>query len=201
MVNQTTFITGRPSPVDRNVVVNVREDFAKHQNIVVGRPPIKPVESSYVPVDRAIPEAKRPPPAVRKVDAKELRQSRPMVTEQDRSAFRPQAKPAPLAVKKIEKPRPASERATERQQAVPKERARPGGIAKESAGSGWNSAPSRRRREPKAKAAPKGRSRSRPAERPQRAAGEGKAEAAADGRPQAPSERVKAGAATEGDRR
>jgi len=91
----------------------------------VGRPPIKPVETSYIPVVRAIPEAKRPPAAVRKVDAKELRQSRPLVKEQDRSAFRPQAKPAPLEVKKIEKPRPASERATERQQAVPKERRGP----------------------------------------------------------------------------
>jgi hypothetical protein len=125
VVNQSTFITGRPSSVDRNVVVNVREDFAKHRNIVVGRPPIKPVETSYVPVVRAIPEAKRPPPAVRKVDAKELRQSRPLVKEPERSAIRPQAKPAPLEVKKVEKPRPASERATERKQAVPKEQRGP----------------------------------------------------------------------------
>ena len=125
VVNQTTFITGRPSSVDRNVVVNVREDFSKHRNIVVGRPPIKPVETSYIPVVRAIPEAKRPPAAVRKVDAKELRQSRPLVKEPDRSAIRPQAKPAPLEVKKVEKPRPASERATERKEAVPKERRGP----------------------------------------------------------------------------
>jgi hypothetical protein len=125
VVNQTTFITGRPSSVDRNVVVNVREDFAKRRNIVVGRPPIKPVEASYIPVVRAIPEAKRPPAAVRKVDAKELRQSRPLVKEQDRSAFRPQAKPAPLEVRKVEAPRPAVERAKERQQAVPKERRGP----------------------------------------------------------------------------
>jgi hypothetical protein len=125
VVNQTTFITGRPSSVDRNVVVSVREDFAKHRNIVVGRPPIKPVETSYIPVVRAIPEAKRPPAAVRKIDAKELRQSRPLVTEPGRSAFRPQAKPAPLEVRSVEKPRPASERATERKQAVPKERRGP----------------------------------------------------------------------------
>ena len=125
VVNQTTFITGRPSSVDRNVVVNVKEDFAKHRNIVVGRPPIKPVETSYIPVVRAIPEAKRPPAAVRKVDAKELRQSRPLVKEPEKSAIRPQAQPRPLEVKKVEKPRPASERATERQQAVPKERRGP----------------------------------------------------------------------------
>jgi hypothetical protein len=125
VVNQTTFITGRPSSVDRNVVANVREDFASRRNIVVGRPPIKPVETSYIPVVRSIPEAKRPPAAVRKIDAKELKQSRPLVTEPGRSAFRPQAKPAPLEVRKVEKPRPASERARERQQALPKERRGP----------------------------------------------------------------------------
>ncbi|MDP2657641.1 MAG: hypothetical protein Q8O78_04415, partial [Candidatus Deferrimicrobium sp.] len=122
VVNQTTFITGRPSSVDRNVVVNVREDFTKHRNIVVGRPPIKPVGTSFIPVVRSIPEAKRPPAAVRKIDAKELRQSRPLVTEPNRSAFRPQGKPAPLEVRKVEKPRPASERAKERPQVLPKER-------------------------------------------------------------------------------
>ena len=125
VVNQTTFITGRPSSVDRNVVVNVREDFAKHRNIVVGRPPIKPVGTSYIPVVRSIPEAKRPPAAVRKIDAKELRQTRPLVTEPSRSAFRPQGKPASLEVRKVETPRPASERARERQQALPKERRGP----------------------------------------------------------------------------
>jgi hypothetical protein len=125
VVNQTTFITGRPSSVDRNVVVNVKEDFAQRRNIVVGRPPIQPVETSYIPVVRAIPEAKRPPAAVRKVDAKELRQSRPLVKEPDRSAIRPQAPPAPLEVRKVEKPRPASERVRERKQMAPAERGKP----------------------------------------------------------------------------
>ena len=125
VVNQSTFLTGRPSSVDRSVVGNVREDFAKHRNIVVGRPPIKPVETSYIPVVRSIPEAKRPPAAVRKFDAKELKQTRPLVTEPNRSAFRPQGKPAPLEVRNVEKPRAASERARERQQVVPKERRGP----------------------------------------------------------------------------
>jgi hypothetical protein len=125
VVNQTTFISGRPSSVDRNVVVNVREDFARHRNIVVGRPPIKPLETSYIPVVRSIPEAKRPPAAVRKIDAKELRRSRPLVTEPGRSTFRPQGKPAPLEVRNVEKPRAASERAKERQQVLPKERRGP----------------------------------------------------------------------------
>ena len=125
VVNQSTFLTGRPSSVDRNVVVNVKADFAQRRNIVVGSPPIQPVATSYIPVVRAIPEAKRPPTAVRKIDAKELRQSRPLVKEPDKSAIRPQAQPRPLEVKKVEKPRAASERAKERQQAAPAEKGKP----------------------------------------------------------------------------
>src|SRR3990172_5777318 len=109
VVNQTTFVTGRPSSVDRNVVGNVREDFAKRRNIVVGSPPIKPVETSYVPV-------------VRQIHVKELRQTRPLVKEPGRSAIRPQAQPRPLEVKKVEKPRSLSERTRERQQEAPAER-------------------------------------------------------------------------------
>jgi hypothetical protein len=124
VVNRTTFVTGRPSSVDRNVVVNVREDFANRRNIVVGNPRIKPVETSYVPVVRQIPEAKRPPKAVRKVDVKEQRKSRPLVKEPDRSAIRPQAQPRTLEVKKVEKPRSLNESTREHQQVVPAERSR-----------------------------------------------------------------------------
>jgi hypothetical protein len=126
VVHQTTFVTGRPSSVDRSVVANVREDFSRRRNIVVGRPPIRPVETSYAPVVRAIPEAKRPPAEVRRIDAKELRQSRPLVKEPDRSALRPQAQPRPLEVKKVEKPKTVFERMRERRQAVPEERRGPG---------------------------------------------------------------------------
>jgi hypothetical protein len=122
VVHQTTFVTGRPSPVDRNVVVNVREDFARRRNVVVGNPRIRPVETSYVPVVRQIPEAKRPPTAVRKIDVKEQRRSRPLVREPDRSALRPRAKPRPLAVRKVDQPRSFDERTRERRQAAPPQR-------------------------------------------------------------------------------
>jgi hypothetical protein len=122
VVHHTTFVTGRHTPVDRKVVVNVREDFAKRRNIVVGRPSIKPAETSYVPVVRSIPESKRPPAAVRKIEAKQVRQSRPLVKEQDRSARQPDAKPRSLEVRKVEKPTPAKERARERKEVRPAER-------------------------------------------------------------------------------
>jgi hypothetical protein len=122
VIHQTTFVTGRHESVQRNVVVNVREDFAQRRNIVVGRPPIKPTGTSYIPVVRSIPEAKRPPAVVRKIEVKELKQTRPMVKEPDRSVKRPEAKPRPLEVRKVEKPRPASERIKERQLVRPAER-------------------------------------------------------------------------------
>ncbi|MBE0568996.1 MAG: FecR domain-containing protein [Deltaproteobacteria bacterium] len=125
VVNQATFVTGRPSSVDRNVVVNVREDFARRRNIVVGSPAIRPAETSYIPVVRSIPETKRPPAAVRKIDVKDLRQSRPLVKEPDRSTLRPEAQPRPLEVRKVEKPRTISERKSERRQVTPAERSRP----------------------------------------------------------------------------
>jgi hypothetical protein len=166
VVNQTTFLTGRPSSVDRNVVVNVKEDFAKRRNIVVGSPPIKPVETSYAPVVRAIPETKRPPTAVRKVDAKELRQSRPLVKEPDRSAIRPQAKPAPLEVKKVEKPRSLSERVKERQQGAPAEKGKPPQAAPPERGKPEQAAPPERA---KPQAAPPERGKPEQAAPPERA--------------------------------
>ncbi|MBI5420409.1 MAG: FecR domain-containing protein [Deltaproteobacteria bacterium] len=125
VVNRATFVTGRPSPINRNVVANIRENFAQRRDVVVGRPPIKPVEASFHPVIRQIPESKRPPPAVRKIDVKELRQARPLVREPDRSALRPQAQPRPLEVRKVEKPRSVVERTRERQQVRPAERRGP----------------------------------------------------------------------------
>jgi hypothetical protein len=122
VVNQTTFVTGRPAPVHREVVVNIREDFSHRRGILVGRPQVKPVASSYVPVVRSIPETKRPPATVRKMDVRELRQNRPLIKEPDRSAIRPNAPVRPLAVKKFEKPRPIEERARERRQAPPADR-------------------------------------------------------------------------------
>jgi hypothetical protein len=125
VVNQTTFLTGRHTDVHRDVVVNVREDFAKRRNIVVGSPPIQPVEASRHSVVRSIPEAKRPPAAVRNIDVKELRQSRPLVKEPDHSTIRPQAQPRTLEVKKVEKSRAVNERARGREQVTPAERGKP----------------------------------------------------------------------------
>ncbi|NJD61955.1 MAG: iron dicitrate transport regulator FecR [Deltaproteobacteria bacterium] len=122
VVNQTTFVTGRHAPVHQDVVRNIRQDFSQRRGIVIGRPQIKPVETSRIPVVRSIPDAKRPPASVRKIDVKELKQSRPLVKEQGRSAIRPGAPARALEVKKVEKPTPVNERARERRQIQPGER-------------------------------------------------------------------------------
>ncbi len=125
VVNQTTFVTGRQAAVDRNATAIVRDDFSRRRNIVVGRPAIRPAEGSYAPVVRGIPDAKRPPAEVRRIDARELRQTRPLVRESNRSAFRPAAKPRPLEVRKVDKARPLNERMRERREAAPAERRGP----------------------------------------------------------------------------
>ncbi|MBF8259187.1 MAG: hypothetical protein HW377_1561, partial [Actinobacteria bacterium] len=122
VVRQTTFVTGRTADVPQNVVMNIREDFSRRRNIVVGRPPIKPVQTSYIPVERHIPEAKRPPDVVRKIDLKELKRTRPMVNKPDQSALRPQQKPRPLEVRKVETQTPRNDRVKERRQIPPAER-------------------------------------------------------------------------------
>ena len=125
VVYRTTFVTGRPAVVNRSVMEKVREDFARRRNIVVGRPQIKPVETSYIPVARKIPGAKRPPTSVRKIDVKEMRKSRPLVKEPERSAIRPQAKPRPLEVRQVERPRSTSERTRDSRQSSPPVRVSP----------------------------------------------------------------------------
>jgi hypothetical protein len=125
VVNQNTFITGRPAAVQQNVVVNIRENFRQRRDVVVGSPPIRPEKASYSPVIRSIPEAKHPPATVRKIDVKELRQSRPLVTETNRSAIRPEAQQRSLEVKKVEKPKAFREKVKERQQVQPVERRGP----------------------------------------------------------------------------
>ena len=125
VVNQNTFITGRPAPVQQNVVVNIRENFRQRRDIVVGSPPIKPEKATFAPAVRSIPEAKHPPASVRKIDVRELKQSRPLVTESNRSAIRPEAQQRSLEVRKVEKPKAFREKVKERQQVQPVERRGP----------------------------------------------------------------------------
>jgi hypothetical protein len=113
VVNHNTFVTGRHESVDRNVLINVKEDFSHRRNIVVGRPPIQPTRETHVPVVRHIPEGKRPPQTVVRINVEEIRQSRPLVRESGKSALRPQAPPRTLEVKKVEKPKAFGERVRE----------------------------------------------------------------------------------------
>jgi hypothetical protein len=125
VVNHTTFVTGRHEPVRREFAGNAREHFTQRRNIVVGRPPIKPVEATRVPVVRSIPESKRPPESVRRIEAKELRNARPLVRESGRSAIRPEAKPRTLEIRKTDERRPIRERVKERKEVLPAERRAP----------------------------------------------------------------------------
>jgi hypothetical protein len=122
VVHQTTFLTGRTANVQQNVISQVREDFSRRRNIVVGRPPIQPVRASYIPVERHIQETNRPPEAVRKIDMKELKRTRPLVNKPDQSTIQPKQNPRPLEVRRVEKQTPRNEMVKERKQVKPAER-------------------------------------------------------------------------------
>ncbi len=111
VVQQSTFSGGRPSPVTRDVMKSIHRDFLEHRGGAQGRPAITPSATSYLPVIRRVPDSKRPPENVRKIDTGRLRQDRSLVMDINRSAIRPGAAPKPLHVRKVEVPRPPAEKA------------------------------------------------------------------------------------------
>jgi hypothetical protein len=119
VVNQTTFVGGKPAKVSPDVTKSIRQDFVQHRDVAQGRPSIKPVQTSYLPVVRAIPESKRPPEKIRKIEVKQLQVSRPLVKDAGRSVIRTNEKPKAMPVRKVTAPRPVQERAKARQPGQP----------------------------------------------------------------------------------
>ncbi len=93
VVHNETFVKGK--------VVNTKineNPFRTHQ-VSVGRPEIKPEHATRMPVVKEIPDAKRPPQAIREVRVKELKEQRPLVKEKNASVLRPEAPPKEMTVK------------------------------------------------------------------------------------------------------
>jgi hypothetical protein len=92
-VNHDTFIRGKPAEA------RIKENPFLTEKIHVGRPPIKPEKTSVMPVVREVPQTKRPPEPVKRVDVRELKEQRPMVKSKDASVFTPEARPREMPVK------------------------------------------------------------------------------------------------------
>jgi hypothetical protein len=92
-VNHDTFVRGKPGEA------HVKENPFITEKVHVGRPPIKPEKASAMPVVREVPQAKRPPEPVRKVNVRELKEQRPMVKAKEASVFTPETRPREMPVK------------------------------------------------------------------------------------------------------
>lgn len=104
IVHHDTFITGK------RVDVKVKENPFLRERISIGRPDIKPQRATLMPVVKEIPQAKRPPEAIREIRVKELKERRPFVRDKNASVLTPASPVRTLPVKTIERPKPMRER-------------------------------------------------------------------------------------------
>jgi hypothetical protein len=111
-VNHDTFVRGKPADA------RVNENPFLTEKVHVGRPPIKPEKTSAMPVVREIPQKKRPPEPVKRVNVRELKEQRPMVKSKEASVLAPETRPREMPLKEGEaKPTPTkTERAKELRQ-------------------------------------------------------------------------------------
>ncbi len=94
-----TFVRGRHQDF------RVSENPFLREKIHIGRPDIKPERESRMAVIRDIPRAKEPPKKIKEVRVREIRESRPMVTERDRSVFSPEKPRKQMRIESVEAPR------------------------------------------------------------------------------------------------
>jgi hypothetical protein len=104
IVEREGFASGKHVGV--HIDLNLFREHAKQQrHFDGGAPRIKPRRNAYFAADRRISVEKAPPPRVREIRVRELKQRRRLVREINKSAFRPGAKSVELNVRVTAKPR------------------------------------------------------------------------------------------------
>ncbi len=121
VVNRNTFNTGAPTIVNVNKNIIQKEIFVR-DNFSVGTPDIKPTRASHFASTRQIQPAKLPPQHVRNQHVQELRHSRPLIKDRDKSVLNPGAKPRSLRVNAVTTPRAPGRGTPMIQQVRPAER-------------------------------------------------------------------------------
>ena len=124
VVNRNTFNTGAPTIVNINKNIIQEKIFVKN-NFSVGTSDIKPSKSSYFASTRQIQPAKLPPQAVKNIQTKQLKQSRPFIKEADKSVLNPGIKPKALPVNTVTTPRTPGKGKPIIQQVKPAEKTKP----------------------------------------------------------------------------
>ncbi|HEY6007150.1 MAG TPA: DUF6600 domain-containing protein, partial [Geobacteraceae bacterium] len=105
VVKHDSFASGWDKPLQIRQEA-ITKDIFTPQHFVGGRPPIKPVKTSFMPVVKEVPPEKRPPPKVGGFFLGEVRKSRPMVKKPDESSWSRGFKPKELKVKTLQAPMP-----------------------------------------------------------------------------------------------
>jgi hypothetical protein len=93
VIHRDTFVSGR------HVDTRVQENPFLRDKVHVGRPDIRPEQATKMPVVREIPMDKRPPPAIREVKVKEIKETRPLVRQKEASVMRPGSLPREMNVR------------------------------------------------------------------------------------------------------
>ena len=124
IVNRNTFATASPRIVNDDRSVIQKQIFTRN-NISVGTPAIKPTRESYFASPRTISPAIQPPKAVRNIQPIQLKQSRPLIKEADKSVFNPGLKPKSLPVNTVTTPRTPGKGKPMIQQVKPAETVKP----------------------------------------------------------------------------
>lgn len=99
VVHHDTFVKGK------HVDFKVKENPFLRERVNIGRPDIKPERESRMAVIRDIPRAKEPPKKIREIKIRELKETRPMVKEKDKSVFSPDRPRKQMKVQAVEAPR------------------------------------------------------------------------------------------------
>ena len=99
VVHHDTFVKGK------HVDFKTRENPFLREKIHIGRPDIKPERETRMAVIRDIPKAKEPPKKIRESRIREIKETRPMVREKDKSVISPGRPNNQMNVQAVEAPK------------------------------------------------------------------------------------------------
>ncbi|RPH53159.1 MAG: hypothetical protein EHM85_00140 [Desulfobacteraceae bacterium] len=124
VIRRNTFNTGKPTiaDVDKNII---RKKIFVKNNFSVGTPDIKPTKESYFASNIRIQSAKLPPKRVRELRVKELKHSRPLIKDRDKSVLNQSVKPNSLPVNSVTTPKTSRKGRPRIEQVKPEERTMP----------------------------------------------------------------------------
>ncbi len=124
IVDRSTFATGSPKIVNVHET-EVRKDIFTKRNFRAGPHDIKPTRQSYFTSDKSIPQVKLPPQRVRNVQVRELKQSRRLIKEPEKSVLNPGIKPETLPLNTVTTPRTRGKGKPSIQPVKPEEKRKP----------------------------------------------------------------------------